>query len=389
MREVVLGELLTPAQDTVRLVPDAEYATVGILSYGRGLFERPIKRGRDISYSTYYRLRAGQFVYSRLFAWEGALAVVPDRFDQFHVSQEFPVFEIERTEVLPQYLSLLCQRPELWAVLAAAVSGMGGRRMRVHPPALLSTPVLLPSLPEQRRIVDLVEAVDSSVAQAERLVASARRSRSSLLAGMFDGLDDAVTASLGDVAIVNPKGPQLAPTSPFVPMDAVEPDARWPRYYTERGDRNGARARAGDTIFARITPCLENGKVAQIPAAVDAVGGSTEFIVIRAGPALDPDYLYLWATADHVRQQATNLMSGTTGRQRLAASDLASLPISVPSVTEQRRIVDLVLSMDVMTTAVNGQVQSARRLRAGLIGDLLSGNHELPDSYDRFLNGAA
>ena len=78
MREVPLGEVISSAKDTVRLDDATEYRTVGILSYGRGLFERPIVRGDEVSYSTYFRIAADQFIYSKLFAWEGALTVVPD-----------------------------------------------------------------------------------------------------------------------------------------------------------------------------------------------------------------------------------------------------------------------------------------------------------------------
>jgi type I restriction enzyme S subunit len=153
-------------------------------------------------------------------------------------------------------------------------------------------------------------------------------------------------ARLRDVAQVNPPEPALAEDAPFVPMDAVEPGGRWPRYWEERRDRAGARARARDTIFARITPCLENGKVAQVPSDIPRCGGSTEFLVIRAQAGVDPDYLYLWATSQTVRLTASGLMTGTTGRQRLAASDLASLTLPVPTLAEQRRIVDLIGAVD-------------------------------------------
>jgi hypothetical protein len=129
-------------------------------------------------------------------------------------------------------------------------------------------------------------------------------------------------------------------------MDAVMRGLHWPMYFTSRGERGGARARAGDTLFARITPCLENGKVAQIQVSVERCGGSTEFIVLRVGPELLPDYLYVWATASSTRLAAETLMTGTTGRQRLSPQDMAALPMSVPPLAEQRRIVDLVAAVD-------------------------------------------
>jgi type I restriction enzyme S subunit len=128
-----LRDVLTLVSDPVRLESDAEYATAGILSYGRGLFKRPVITGAETSYSTYYRLHHGQFVYSKLFAWEGALAVVDSRFDSMFVSQEFPTFAIDAKLATPEYLAVLCTWPEAWARVSEGETGMGGRRKRVHP----------------------------------------------------------------------------------------------------------------------------------------------------------------------------------------------------------------------------------------------------------------
>ena len=90
MVDRALGDVLTLDRDPVALEDDQVYRTVGVYSYGRGLFERPLVTGRETSYSIYYRLRRGQLVYSKLFAWEGALAVVDERSDSMFVSQDFP-----------------------------------------------------------------------------------------------------------------------------------------------------------------------------------------------------------------------------------------------------------------------------------------------------------
>ena len=176
--------------------------------------------------------------------------------------------------------------------------------------------------------------------------------------------------SVGDVARVNPSDPPLPFDAPFVPMDAVDPSTRFPRYYIARDGRGGARARSGDTLFARITPCLENGKVAQVPVDVGRCGGSTEFIVLRAGAGLDPDFLFIWATAAAVRETAAGLMTGTSGRQRLSASDLASLPIPLPPLAEQRRIVDLVTAMDEVAGRVQRLAEATRRGAAAVVSEI-------------------
>ncbi len=72
--------------------------------------------------------------------------------------------------------------------------------------------------------------------------------------------DGWVKTTLGEVAVVNPSESALPNDAPFIPMDAVHVGMRWTQYTELRGDRSGARAKSGDILFARITPCLENGK---------------------------------------------------------------------------------------------------------------------------------
>jgi len=177
--------------------------------------------------------------------------------------------------------------------------------------------------------------------------------------------------TLGEVGEVNPKEAPLAEDAPFVPMDAVNVGQRWVEYTEPRGTRSGARARAGDVLFARITPCLENGKTAQVQSEIDRCGGSTEFIVLRGTERLDADFLYFWATDRNVRERAANLMTGSTGRQRLSPKDLAAMTLSVPPLSEQRRIVDLVGSIDTYIDSLETQIETTRTARIALTTALL------------------
>src|SRR5438270_11398433 len=89
-----LGEILVKSDDFTQIAPNENYKTAGILNRGRGLFERPTISGSNTRYTKYNRLHLGQFVYSKLFAWEGALATVTPEFDGLFVSHEFPTFDI-------------------------------------------------------------------------------------------------------------------------------------------------------------------------------------------------------------------------------------------------------------------------------------------------------
>ena len=188
--------------------------------------------------------------------------------------------------------------------------------------------------------------------------------------------DDWVETVLGEVALLNPSEPALSNTDHFAPMDAVHVGKRWLQYTEERNDRNGARARAGDVLFARITPCLENGKVAQVQPELDRCGGSTEFIVLRGTEKCTSDFLYFWCTLKANRDKAAELMTGTTGRQRLSWQDLGSLSLWLPPLPEQKRIVDLISSVDAYIEALQQQLDGAKRSRNAVLHDLLSAGGE-------------
>ena len=184
--------------------------------------------------------------------------------------------------------------------------------------------------------------------------------------------DGWIETTLSEVAYINPSEPALSSTEHFAPMDAVHVGKRWLQYTEERRDRSGARARAGDVLFARITPCLENGKVAQVQEKYSRCGGSTEFIVIRGSEKCSSNFIYFWSTLKLTRDKASELMTGTTGRQRLSASDLGKITFLLPPLAEQKRIVDLISSVDSYIEALQQQVDKARKSRNAVLHELLT-----------------
>jgi type I restriction enzyme S subunit len=137
---------------------------------------------------------------------------------------------------------------------------------------------------------------------------------------------------------------------PFVDMGAVTPGSRCAYAGEEREfTGGGSRFQHGDTLMARITPCLENGKVARYCAKTGApeAHGSTEFIVIRGRPDItDTDFAYYLTQWDEVRSYAISQMTGTSGRQRVPTSSLDHLDVPIPPLDEQRVIAHILGSLD-------------------------------------------
>jgi type I restriction enzyme S subunit len=134
-----------------------------------------------------------------------------------------------------------------------------------------------------------------------------------------------------------------------IPMEAIDSGIKYPREtYQKEYTGGGTKFANGDTLFARITPCLENGKIAKVKDLEKQVGfGSTEYFVLRAKENIsDSDFVYYLAKTDLVRQTAIKSMSGADGRQRAdkgAVEQLMVLNIPLPT---QRKIASILTAYD-------------------------------------------
>ncbi|HLF43090.1 MAG TPA: hypothetical protein VJA46_06130 [Acidimicrobiia bacterium] len=161
-----LGDLLKANNDEVAVEPSASYDIAGVYSFGRGMFPRTRLDGAQTSYRRIRRVHAGQLVMSRLKAWEGALAIVPEDLSGFFVSPEFPTFDIDASQVEPHFLGSVVKAEPFWSRLKGVSHGIGARRERVSAQKLLEQTLWLPPIDEQRRLLQLVEL--SEVAAARR-----------------------------------------------------------------------------------------------------------------------------------------------------------------------------------------------------------------------------
>ena len=139
--------------------------------------------------------------------------------------------------------------------------------------------------------------------------------------------------ALEEVVELNPREAlQKGTIAPYLDMAALPTSGLSPDQAILRAFTSGTRFRNGDTLFARITPCLENGKTAFVQSLPEnTVGwGSTEFVVMRAIPPLPSECTYMLARAPAFREHAIKSMTGTSGRQRARTEALAPYPLPSP-----------------------------------------------------------
>lgn len=158
------------------------------------------------------------------------------------------------------------------------------------------------------------------------------------------------TMLFSDFVEIHPKVPLTKGFEyPFIEMEIVTPGRR---YVSPRSKRQykggGGKFQAGDTLFARITPCLENGKIAQFLGKKGEIGfGSTEFFVFRNKEGIsDPRYVFYLAYSDIIRKPAEKSMSGASGRQRADLASIKDLEIPAPPLPIQRKIASILSAYD-------------------------------------------
>lgn len=338
---VPLGELLRQVEDVVSVCADQQYPNFGIYSFGRGVFPKPPINGGTSSANTLYRARAGQFVYSRLFAFEGAYGLVPDELDGTFVSNEFPLLEPVSPRLRIGYLAWYFRLARTWTEVATKATGMGSRRQRIHPEMIFAHAIPLPSPEEQDRIVATLDAAAARVTEAQRLCREIDQQADALLRSAFHRLSDGA--------------PHLT-MSKVAPLVRRSVDVRMGGEYLELGVRSFGKGTfhkpaldfmavgdkklyhiaPGDLLFNNVFAWEGAIAVAQ-PEDLGRVG-SHRFITCVAEPSLaTPDYLAFYFKTPAGLKAIGDASPGGAGRNRTLGLDkLLAIPVPVPPIEHQR-----------------------------------------------------
>ena len=176
--------------------------------------------------------------------------------------------------------------------------------------------------------------------------------------------------ALSEVAQINRSYPlRKGALAPYVEMSSLPTQGHRPSEWPLRAAGSGARFKNGDTLFARITPCLENGKTAFVDflAPDQTAWGSTEYIVITPDAPLPPEWGYLLAREPDFREAAIRKMEGSTGRQRVPASAVASYRVIRPSTPVAEAFGRIVAGWFAQIKAADEQSRTLAQIRDALL----------------------
>ncbi|SOD85896.1 restriction endonuclease subunit S [Streptomyces sp. Ag109_G2-15] len=216
------------------------------------------------------------------------------------------------------------------------VGGATGTTVKHTSPTRIGQYTLsLPPVTEQQAIAAVLRALDGKIAINERIAATYQLLLQLKFAelGLSREPNGGAGVAVTELVEFNPKMAKPSAEEPvYVDMAALPTNQASIPCWTRRPPKSGPRFMNGDTLLARITPCLENGKTGYVDFMEDGeVGlGSTEFIVMRSRRGVPAELSYFLARDDRFREHAIRNMIGSSGRQRVSAADVANYVVNRP-----------------------------------------------------------
>lgn len=340
-----------------------------------------------------HQLRPGDIVYGRR-GDIGRHALITEREAGWLCGTGCLRIRFGNAPIEPRYISYyLRQSFVIDRILGMAV---GSTMPNLNTSILESVPVLLPPLPIQRHIAEILGRLDDKIEVNRRINRTLEAMAQALYKHWFvdfgpfqDG--EFMESELGlipkgwrvvtleEAVDINPlrslKRGQLAP---YLDMANMPTSSARALNWIQREFNSGMRFLNGDVLVARITPCLENGKTAYVDFLEDGqVGwGSTEYIVLRSKPPLPMEFAYLFARTKEFRSHAIQHMTGTSGRQRVSADSLKMYQIIVPTEEVAKSFGERVKNSFKVMKQLDQESNKLTEIRDYLLPKLLSG--EIP-----------
>ncbi|MFK5925942.1 MAG: restriction endonuclease subunit S [Desulfuromusa sp.] len=266
----------------------------------------------------------------------GYSAKVPksDNEKKYLHNQRIGLIQFKNNDANSDYLYWLMRTREYQGYIIGSASGTS--IMHTSPTRIEEYQFLLPPLPEQKAIAEVLSSLDDKIDLLHRQNKTLEQMAETLFRQWFveDAGEDWAEGTIADLIEFNPVR-KLARGSvvPYLEMAAISTSTFSPNGWYKREFKSGTKFINGDTLLARITPCLENGKTAYVTFLEDGqvAWGSTEYIIMRPKGDLHPFFAYTLARNSDFREYAEGCLEGSSGRQRVNVDHLKNYEIKSPS----------------------------------------------------------
>ena len=261
------------------------------------------------------------------------------------MSPAYPIFRVKDTrKILPEYLDMWFKRPEFDR--EAAFIAVGGVRGSMPWEEFVKMKLPVPTIEKQLEIVNSYKAITERIALKQKINDNLEATAQAYFDSLFFD-ESEPNCTLADIALVNPVRPLAKGVEArYFEMATLPTNGCIPTGDFIKPYNGGVRFINGDTLIARITPCLENGKAAYINILEDneVAFGSTEYIVFASKGNMPSSFYYFLIRNAKFVTFALQFMNGSSGRQRVSGEELASFPLCRPSC-ENLEVFDKVASL--------------------------------------------
>ncbi|WP_297870480.1 restriction endonuclease subunit S [uncultured Oscillibacter sp.] len=374
-----LGSLITPAE-TVRC-GSGKYPVLSMTMYGGIVLQRERfkKSLASIDQSDYKVVRRGQLVVG--FPIDEGVLYFQEAADEGIMSPAYQVWDVNTAQIYPDYLELCLHSPQSMQYYKDKLRGTTARRRSIPTADLLALRICIPDMETQRRTVTVLNQLDLFIDKRRQQLAKLDELVKSRFIELF-GVPGAKSdqwprMSLGDCCILNPKknlDTRLVPelNVSFVPMSAVSEDGDMEVSETRKYEdvKTGFTYFAdNDILFAKITPCMENGKGAIAGKLINGIGfGSTEFHVLRPiQNKSNPYWLYVMTALESFRTSAKANMTGSAGQKRVPASYLEAYQVSLPPMELQEQFASFVKQTNLSKPVIRQSLDQLETLKKSLM----------------------
>jgi len=338
---VRLGDVLLRHKDGLDIEEDEEYTRLTIRMNGQGVGVRDKVCGREIGTKRQFRVKAGQFLLSKIDARNGAFGLVPNDCDEAIVTGNFWAFDISSDRVVPRFIDLLT-KTTLFVDYSVKASSGTTNRLYLQEEKFVEQKIELPPIEEQEKIVARIDIVQQHLKAAEKLRKTAYDELQTLCRVLV--INDPSTKKMTVADLVKQRSPDVN----------VEPDVNYQfagvysfgRGVFKGGVKTGAefaypklsRIKSGDFIYPKLMAW--EGALGVVPDACDGCVVSPEFPVFEIDQSrVLPDVFDVYFRDPNTWE---SLQGGSTGtnarRRRLNPADFLKLKIPVPSMVTQQKL---------------------------------------------------
>lgn len=378
-------------QDVCELIVDCPHTSAKDEGVGYPLIRTPnVGRGRliladvhRVSQDVYERRvsravpRQGDLILARE-APAGNVAIVSSGIEVC-LGQRTMLLRPDSSFVVPEYLNYYLNAPEQRDRMLRLANGATVSHINVAD--IRNMPVQLPSRGEQSKVAELLNVLDDKIDLNNRLNDYLEQLCQSLF-DRFDNDENNLFVKVSDIADVNPRRTlKKGEEALCVEMADLSTTGAFPTDWRTKAYNGGVKFVNGDTILARITPCLENGKAGYINfLEQDEVAfGSTEYIVLTSKGELPSEFFYFLARNEDFISYATAHMNGSSGRQRVSGADVGNYEVRMPSEKQVSEFKEIAGKAMRVISASSIESRKLAQSRDALLPKLMSGEIDVSE----------